>query len=101
MNRAQVMRKKHNVTPLKKMVGPLAPTRYQSGYGVSLQLVIMIALMAFCLGLAAAVYAPLLASHFGYETNFPMGAGITGNATHVPPLERISMVLGGFGQNKR
>ena len=41
---------------VKKMVGPLAPTRYQHGYAFTAQQVILVALMSFLIGLAMAFY---------------------------------------------
>ena len=48
--------KTHGVAPIKKMVGPLAPVRYQSGYGFSVLQVVLIALLTFLIGLAIPFY---------------------------------------------
>jgi len=56
MQRAVVAGKKHSVAPIKKMVGPLAPTKYQFGYVFTVQQVFMIALLSFLVGLAVAYY---------------------------------------------
>jgi hypothetical protein len=56
MKRGLAAAKTYNVPPLKKMVGPLAPTRYHSGLGFSTLQVLIIALLMFFLGLATALY---------------------------------------------
>ena len=60
MQRAVSHAKKYKVAPIKKMVGPLAPTTYQSGYGVPVQHVVILVLASFLLGLIAAIYIPTL-----------------------------------------
>jgi len=54
MKRGNLARKKWNVTPLKKMIGPMAPTAYDAGTGVSVRYAILIALMSFIVGLLVA-----------------------------------------------
>lgn len=49
---------------VKKMVGPLAPTRYQSGYGFTSLQVVLVALLAFLVGLAVAFYGHSVAEMF-------------------------------------
>lgn len=90
MKRGNAARKKYSVAPLKKMVGPLAPTRYQSGIGVSVQSVILIALMSFLIGLALATYAPVLMRHFGMELKQVHLDMKVVNLTHVPSLEDLT-----------
>ena len=60
MQRATWAAKEYSVKPIKKMVGPLAPTRYQNGHGFGLLQVMLIALAAFLIGLAVASYGTLL-----------------------------------------
>ncbi|KAK3075360.1 hypothetical protein LTR53_001365 [Teratosphaeriaceae sp. CCFEE 6253] len=63
MRRALVAAKEEGVAPIKKMVGPWAPKRYQDGRGFSVEQVLMIALMSFMLGMALVVYGPLVCEH--------------------------------------
>ena len=58
--------KKFHVAPIEKMVGPLAPKRYSSGYGFSVLQVLLIALLAFFAGLAVAVYGRTAADFIKY-----------------------------------
>ncbi len=53
--------KQFSVEPIKKMVGPLAPsnsTRYRGG--VSVEYVVLVALLSFMIGAVLAMYAPVL-----------------------------------------
>ncbi len=54
MKRGLTAAKTHKVAPLKKMVGPLAPTRYHSGLGFSVLQMLLIALLSFLIGLTVA-----------------------------------------------
>ena len=56
MRRALVAGAREKVEPIKKMVGPLAPKRYQLDQGLSAQQAIVIAIFAFFLGLLVATY---------------------------------------------
>ena len=58
MQRAGWAAKEFDVAPIKKMVGPLAPTRYQHGSGFRAEQVVLIAFMCFMLGIAVALYGP-------------------------------------------
>lgn len=60
MQRGTWAAKEFSVAPIKKMVGPLAPTKYTAGMGWNLQQVQLIALLSFLIGLAIAIYGPLL-----------------------------------------
>ena len=90
MHRALVAGKKHGVAPIKKMVGPLAPTKYQSGYGFAAQQVILIAFASFLVGLAAAFYGPILYEVVvnGVKAS-PLEVNVV-NMTQVPSLEGLS-----------
>ena len=50
--------KAEHIVPIKKMVGPLAPSKYTAGVGWNLQQVLLIALLSFLIGLATAFYGP-------------------------------------------
>lgn len=82
--------KKHAVSPIKKMVGPLAPTRYHTGSSFAIWQVLIIALASFLLGLALAVFG---AQHLSGSLN---GARVglleekVLNMTHVQTLEGFS-----------
>ena len=73
---------------VKKMVGPLAPTRYQFGYGFSSQQVILIALLSFLIGLVVAFNGRLVADTF-LESKPDM---IIRNMTHNSPLESLTQL---------
>lgn len=59
MQRGLVAAKKKNIAPMKKMVGPLAPKKYvsQSG-GVQIEVVVIIAILCFLIGVMLAVCTP-------------------------------------------
>ena len=53
--------KQYSVEPLKKMVGPLAPSNNQKfRTGVSVEYIALIALLSFMIGAVLALYAPVL-----------------------------------------
>lgn len=60
MQRGTWAAKEFSVAPIKKMVGPIAPTHYTAGLGWNLQQVILIALLAFLIGIAITLYAPMM-----------------------------------------
>lgn len=61
MQRAQVAAKEKKVAPIKKMVGPLAPKKYVNAYGgVNVEVVVIIAIVCFLMGILLALYAPSL-----------------------------------------
>lgn len=60
MKRGTWAAKEFNVAPIKKMVGPLAPTQYTAGVGWNMFQVLLIALLSFLLGSAITLYAPVL-----------------------------------------
>ncbi|KAK5121652.1 hypothetical protein LTR85_004824 [Meristemomyces frigidus] len=60
MPRGLAAGKREKVTPLKKMVGPLAPTRYRDGQGFGTSQVLVMLLASFLLGAILMSYAPLL-----------------------------------------
>lgn len=62
MQRALSAGKKYKVAPIEKMVGPLVPTRYQSGYGFNSLQALLIALLSFLTGLAVAYYGRTVAN---------------------------------------
>ncbi len=63
MRRAVETAKRENVKPMKKMVGPyaglLTNVRSTSAKTVSIRYLIMVALLSFSMGLAAAFFAPV------------------------------------------
>jgi hypothetical protein len=67
MRRAVEMAKKENVKPMKKMVGPFAPTselpRTRFAGQVPMLHLIIVAVLSFCMGIAATALAGL---QFGY-----------------------------------
>ena len=63
MKRALAAGKREKVAPIKKMVGPLTPTRYQNGLGFSPNQVIVTALLSVLFGVLLALYGPLLLAH--------------------------------------
>ena len=68
------------------MVGPMAPTRYQTGYGIPITHVLLIALFAFLAGLVGAFYAPTLTHFIEQRINDrPLNLRNTVNVTHIPP----------------
>ena len=86
LKRAVAFGKKDHVAPLKKMVGPMAPTRYQTGCGVPIAHVLLIALFAFLAGLIGAFYAPDLPHFIEQRINGrPLNLKNAANVTHVPP----------------
>lgn len=90
MKRGLKAAKTYNVAPIKKMVGPLAPTKYQSGYGFSVLQVMLIALIAFFVGLAVATYGQEAA---GLVNEVVRGQGLelkVGNGSQRSPLEGLS-----------
>ncbi|KAK4541623.1 hypothetical protein LTR36_007767 [Oleoguttula mirabilis] len=60
MPRGLAAGKREKVTPLKKMVGPLAPTRYNYGQGYTVAQVFVMVLGSFLLGAMLTSYASLL-----------------------------------------
>ena len=70
------------------MVGPLAPTRYQFGYGFTSQQVILIALLSFLVGLAVAFYGRPVAEIF-MESKPDM---VIRNITHTSPFDSLSQL---------
>lgn len=91
MKRANVARKKYSVVPLKKMVGPLALTEYQNGIGLPLQSVILVALLSFLIGIALAIYAPVLMGRFGIEFKQADLQNLKAvNLTQIPSLEGLT-----------
>ncbi|KAK5138450.1 hypothetical protein LTR08_000036 [Meristemomyces frigidus] len=60
--RAMEVGKEQNVAPIKKMVGPLALSRYHYGQGYTAAQVLLMVLASFLLGVAMTQYAPSLLS---------------------------------------
>lgn len=90
MKRGLTAAKANNVAPIKKMVGPLAPTKYQSGYGFTVLQVMLIALIAFLMGLAVTTYGQDAA---GLVREMVKGQGLelkVGNGSQRSPLEGLS-----------
>lgn len=64
MQRALVAAKRESVAPIKKMVGPLAPQHYRNtGFGFALHQVLLVALLAFLVGMLAASYGSVILRH--------------------------------------
>lgn len=61
LQRGGVAAKKYSVAPIKKMIGPLAPTRYQHGLGFTAQQILLVALVSFLIGIAVVSYAHVVA----------------------------------------
>ncbi len=79
---------KKNSSTVKKMVGPLAPTRYQYGYGCSLHQVMLIACLSFLIGLAVAFYGRPVAEMF-VESKPDI---LLRNMTHNSPLGSLTQL---------
>jgi len=61
MQRGLIAAKRENIAPIKKMVGPLTPTRYRDTRpGHELDRVILVAVLSFLLGALLALYGPFL-----------------------------------------
>jgi hypothetical protein len=60
MQRGQEVAKRDNVTPFKKMVGPLTPKKYVNPYGGVPEFVVLVAVMCFLLGCLFGLCVPLL-----------------------------------------
>ena len=78
---------------MEKMIGPLAPTIYQSGYGFTVQQVILIAFAAFLIGLTVALYGPMaftMARAATAETPLEFNKI---NMTRVSPFEGLTGLL--------
>ena len=60
MRRGLAAGKREKVVPIKKMVGALAPTRYQNGLGFSVSQVILIAMLSALVGAILASYGAML-----------------------------------------
>ena len=90
MQRGLKAGQKYGVVPLKKMVGPLAPTSYRFGYGFTTLQVFLIALMSFFIGLAVAYYgSPVAQAVVDGLKGSPLEVNI-GNLTHGSSLEGIT-----------
>lgn len=90
MRRGLNAAKKYNVAPIKKMVGPLAPTRYRSGYGFTTMQVILIALFSFLIGLAVAYYGRVVIEIVSDSINGrPLEVKLD-NLTQASPLESLA-----------
>jgi hypothetical protein len=61
MKKALEVGKLENVAPIKKMVGPLAPLRYQSTGTYTLEHLIVVAMLFLFLGVALAHFGPAYA----------------------------------------
>jgi len=59
MRRGLLAGKRDRVAPIKKMVGPLAPSRYENGLGFRLGHVLLLILLSFLLGFTLASYGQL------------------------------------------
>ena len=81
MQRGLIAAKRERVAPIKKMVGPLAPSRYQNGVGFSSSQVMSIALLSFMIGIMLAFYGPMLLSSHA-DLNLDMVKGF------IQPLSR-------------
>ncbi|KAK5175840.1 uncharacterized protein LTR77_000980 [Saxophila tyrrhenica] len=90
MKRGLSAGKKHKVEPLKKMVGPLAPTRYHAGLGFSLLQTLLIALLAFMVGLAVAWYGgPMIEDVLSGVKSSPLDLHVP-NWTQAASRDRLS-----------
>jgi hypothetical protein len=92
MKRGLQAAKTYNVAPIKKMVGPLAPTKYQAGYGFSVLQVLSIALIAFLVGLAVAMYGRDVADMLkeGMKGSGLLETGTRSEGLKPSPLEALS-----------
>ena len=89
MKRGLRAAKTFDVAPIKKMVGPLAPTRYQSGYGFSGVQVFLIALLAFLIGLAIPLFGQRIVETATQSIKgSPLEMHIT-NSSHISSLEGL------------
>lgn len=78
MKRGLYFGKQLKVVPIKKMVGPLAPTRYRRGF-YTLQDVVLVGILCVILGVFIALYGPrmieecrdFIPAEFKVPTPFP------------------------------
>jgi hypothetical protein len=59
VKRGLITARKEKIAPIKKMVGPLAPTTYRTGY-YHLHHIILVAIVSLLLGVLGALYGPLI-----------------------------------------
>ena len=90
MHRAVKAGKTYKVAPIKKTVGPLAPTKYRHGYGFSMLQVMLIALLSLLAGLAIANYGRA-GLEFALKSlqSQPLEINM-GNSTNVPSLDGLA-----------
>lgn len=60
MKRGLAAGKEHKVVPIKKMVGPLAPTRYRKSF-YTFQDLVLVAILCLLVGILSARYGPSVA----------------------------------------
>ena len=90
LQRGAVAAKKYSIAPIKKMIGPVAPTRYKHGFGFTAQQVLLIALLNFFIGLAVAFYAHGVAEKVVQVIKgSPLELNID-NMTHAPSLDGLT-----------
>jgi hypothetical protein len=58
MKKALEVGKRESVAPIKKMVGPLAPVKYQSVGSYTVEHLVVVAVLFLLLGIALAHYGP-------------------------------------------
>lgn len=75
LNNAQKARIQENVEPMRKMVGPLAPTHYQNGNQFGVEHLILVAFVA------AIVSA--LATRYGFDTARAVAVGLPNHASRI------------------
>lgn len=89
MQRGTWAAKEFTVEPIKKMVGPLAPSKYTAGVGWNLQQVFLVALLSFLIGIAVALYGPLL-RQTALQAVGKSGADVTfSNLTHASFYRKV------------
>jgi len=77
MRRGQEAAERDNVTPAKKMVGPLAPKKYVNPYGgAKWEIVILAAVVGFLLGCLFAFCVPLLREYLVLESSVWKGTSM-------------------------
>jgi hypothetical protein len=90
MKRGLTAAKTYNVSPIKKMVGPLAPTRYQAGLGFNTSQVLLIALLSFLIGLAVSTYGQTAMTLLSETAKGSPLEVHVGNWTTKSPVEGLS-----------
>ena len=95
MRRALGAGKKYSVTPIKKMVGPLAPTQYHYASSVPVRHVTLLVLLSFLAGFALAIFFPELIEYFSSVVRSAQLESKVVNVSQIPALEGLTGLRSG------